>query len=152
MKKISTLLTLLLCMSMPAAFAGSFTLYNFTGCTFQLYNSLGSITDPATGTVYPFSFGPMTFAPGTVTYPNPTTLPGFTTAAPPALRASGCINGLRMARPEMPETYPGSSAVLLTNAITAYSSTNSPACNGGNNYTITWSTGANGCDIIILIF
>lgn len=152
MKKISLLLVLFLCTVIGSGFAGSATISNTTPCTFYISLGGGTITNPVTGTVYNFTFGPMLVNPGTAVFANPTLLPGFSTTAPANLQASGCVAAVRISRPEIPETYPGSSAIIISNVMPSYTSTFGPACNSGNNYTMAASIGMNGCDVTLSIY
>lgn len=145
MKKTSLLFALLVGMGMGKAFAGVFNMVNLTGCSFTITTGFGDITDPVTGTVYPFTFGPMTLVPGSNNFANPTLLPGFSTAAPASLQASGCVNHTRM-------MGPGPVSFVFGAAYPSYTSTNNPGCYGGNNYTMSWNTGSNGCDVVNVIF
>ena len=145
MKKISLLFALLTCMSIGKTFAGYFRIMNLTGCSFEFYSGLGTVTDPVTGTLYGFQFGPITANTGTTDFANPSLLPGLYTNAPANLLASGCVDGIKV-------YAPGGVAFHLVNTspYNSYPSTNNPACNGGNNYMASWN--ANGCDVIIYIF
>ncbi len=146
MKKISLLFLLFLCVTIGKTFAGSFTIMNLTPCTFEFYSGLGHIVDPVTGATYYFGFDPITANTGTNTYQNPTLLPGFNTNAPANLQASGCVEAIKVIGPA------GTSIFLTGTApFNSFISTNNPACNNGNNYAITWTTGGNGCDVAILI-
>ncbi len=149
MKKNSLLLALLLCFGLNKAFAGTFTIMNLIPCPFEFYSGTGTIVDPATRATYYFSFGPI-LNPGSSTnfFANPSMLPGFSTNAPASVQANGCITAIKA-------IGPGATSIYLTNTIpfNSFYSTNNPACNlNSNNYNATWSTGGNGCDVVVLIF
>ena len=145
MKKTSLWFALIACMGLGKTFAGVFNIVNVTGCSFTITTGFGSITDPVSGTVYPFTFGPLTIVPGPNNYANPALLPGLSTAAPASLLASGCVNHTRM-------MGPGPVSFVFGAAYPSYTSTNNPSCYSGNNYTMNWNTGSNGCDVVSLIF
>ncbi|PSK93311.1 hypothetical protein [Taibaiella chishuiensis] len=147
MKKILSVLALLLSTGIANTFAGTFNIMNITPCPFQSPGGRGVITDPATGTPYVFSFGPMTINAGSNAFANPTLLPGFSTTAPAGLQTSGCVTSVYLVGPAMPSIFMTNTAPSNT-----YTSTNNPACNGGNNYTINWNTGGNNCDVVLFIF
>lgn len=150
MKKFSLLLVFFLYAGMDAAFAGYLNTFNLSTCSFYIHSGAGSIEDPVTGTVYNFTFGPMTVSPGANVYSDPTLLPGFSSAAPANLQASGCVISVRLSPPEVSEPFPGSVVISTTPPFNTYTSTNTPACNSGVNYAITLNTG-NGCDVVLLI-
>ncbi|PSK93312.1 hypothetical protein [Taibaiella chishuiensis] len=144
MKKISLLIAFLFCMGISKSFAGSFTILNITPCSFQFYSGIGTITDPATGALYGFNFGPFTANQGTTSFASPNLYPGIQSNAQDILLPYGCVEGIKV-------IAPGGIAFHMT-ASTPYNqfnSPNAPACNNGNTYSMFWN--ANGCDVVILI-
>ncbi|WP_106524286.1 hypothetical protein [Taibaiella chishuiensis] len=154
MKKISLLSLLFLLVTIGKTFAGSFTILNLIPCSFQVYTGTGTITDPATGTAYPFTFGPMTIAPGNSSFANPALLPGFSSSAPAGLQTAGCASAIAGRGPSGIDPTPVSANFALTNTVpyNVFTSTNAPTCNSGVNYQMSWNAGASGCDVILLIF
>ncbi len=149
MKKISVFLALFLLAGLSKTFAGYLQVVNITNCNFELYSGSGTITDPSTTppTNYLFAFNGVHIPPGTTMFANPTQLTGFSSNAPTALWSSGCVVSTKA-------NGPSSSAFFISKTApnTMYSSTVTPSCNGGNIYTVSWNTGSNGCDAVILIW
>ncbi len=145
MKKIFVALALLLSVGITKTFAGYLNIINMTPCTLSITGGLGRITDPNTGNIYGFNFGPVTLPPGSTNFANVSLLPGFTTSAPTAVQNLGCVYHVRM-------QGPGPIDFFIGVAQSSFTVTNSPACNGGNSYMATWNLSGNGCDAVILIF
>ncbi len=144
MKKATLLLLFLLCAGISKTFAGYLNIINMTPCSYTLTSGFGRITDPVTGVVYPFTFGPVTINPGPNNFSNVTLLPGFSTTAPAVLQASGCVYHNRL-------LGPGFQDFMLGYQNSSFTSTNNPPCNNGINYMATWNLSGNGCDAVILI-
>lgn len=145
MKKISLLLALFLVIGLGKSFAGYTNIMNLTGCPFQFYSGYGTIVSGTT--TYGFSFGPINVsAYGTNNYATPDAIPGFNCGAPQNLWSTGCAEITKVLGPNN-EAFP-----IGKPPYTFYSSTNTPTCNGGNAYTMTWNSGSNNCDAVILIF
>ena len=147
MKKVSLFLSLFVLLGIGKASAGYLNVINMIPCQFTFYSGIGTITDPVTSIVYDFSFGPQLINPGSNNFANPTLLAGFSTLAPASAQALGCVQITKV-------TGPGGVAFPIgkTSPYTMYTSSNSPTCNGGNNYTMSWNTASNNCDAVILIF
>ncbi|PSK90758.1 hypothetical protein [Taibaiella chishuiensis] len=145
MKKISLFFALFLVLGLGKSFAGYLNVINMTNCPFQFYSGIGSIVSGST--TYQFTFGTVNINPGSNFFANPTLLTGFATNAPASAQASGCVEITKV-------NGPGGAAFPIGKMApyTTYASTNNPTCNAGNNYTMTWNTGSNNCDAVILIF
>lgn len=144
MRKISLFFALFILLGLSKSFAGSLNFINLTPCSFDFYSGVGSITN-SSGT-FSFSFGPFTINPGNTPYPSVTSLPGFNSYGVPATGAV-CAEITKVIGPGS-ASFPIGKVAPYNN----YTSTNNPTCNSGNNYTMTWNIGSNGCDAVILIF
>ena len=143
MKKKNLFFMLFLVLGFGKSFAGNLTIVNLTSCVFNFYSGLGSVTYNTSPT---FTFGPFNAGPGTTSY-SALNLPGF------SYQGSGytgvmCVDAVKVQGPDFADFAIGKTGL----ANTSYSSYNWPACNGGNNYTMSWSTSGNNCEVVILVY
>ena len=145
MKRTSLILGLLIVLGLGKSFAGSINFINLTACSFNFPIGDGVITN-SSGT-FTFIFGPFTINPGNTSYASVTSLPGFNSFGV-AATGSVCAEMSKVVGPGMIASF----AIGRPVQYNTYTSDNNPACNGGNNYTMTWNIGSNGCDAVILVF